>query len=207
MKKKIIKLRRYVLFLFEYFFEKVRGLDFTLPAANELVINSDEYNGYCKTPEKHMEMIFESMNMDFSQSSFLDVGCGKGAVLKVAKKFNFKNVAGIDLDENLIRIARRNMKILKYPDVKCICANALKFKDYGEYDVFFFFNPFSLEILEQVLGKILESVKNYPREIYIIYHHPLHYQLMEKMGLHRKIVLYDKLKDYETYIYSLSENR
>lgn len=202
MNKLWIKARRYALFLLEYGKERARGLDFTLPAANDEVIQSDEYNGYCKTPEGHMEKILNSLDVDYANCAFIDVGCGKGAVLKVARKFPFKRIAGIDLDGDLVKIARNNMKILKYPEIECIEANALEFQHYVEFDVFFFFNPFSGEILEQVMAAIQKSCEERPREIRVIYHHPLHHQVMENAGLCRKAVLYDKLKDYETYIYS-----
>ncbi len=52
------------------------------------------------------------------------------------------------------------------------------------------------------MASILKSCEEHPREIHIIYHHPLHHEVMEKAGLRREAVLYDKLKDYETYIYS-----
>ncbi len=202
MKKLWIKARRYVLFIFEYLREKARGLDFTLPAASDEVINSDVYNGYCKTPEKHMEKILDSLDVDYTRCGFIDIGCGKGAVLRVARKFPFQKIAGIDIDADLIKIARRNMQILKYPEIQCIAGNALEFRQYGDFDVFFFFNPFSREILEQVVAAILESQEKRPRKIWVIYHHPLYFQVMENAGLHREAVLHDKLKDYETYIYS-----
>lgn len=202
MQKIWVKGKRYAKFLCQFAWEKIRGLDFTLPAASEEVKQSDCYNGYCKTPEKHVEMLLRSLGIPYSESAFLDIGCGKGAVLRVAKQFPFRRVAGVELDKELVETARRNMRILGLRDVECIWGNALEFGRYKEFNVFFLFNPFSYEILEQVLGKILASLEGDSRQIYILYHHPLHYQLMEQAGLRRTGVLYDKLKDYETYIYS-----
>lgn len=202
MESKAVKLRRYVKFLCQYAVEKIRGLDFTLPAASEEVKASRDYNGYTKTPEKHMERLLQSLDISYKDSRFLDIGCGKGAVLRVASRLPFQKVAGLELDEDLIRIARRNMQILGLNQVECIHANALEFDRYGEFNVFFLFNPFSDDILSQVLDVMLKTLEENPRDIYIIYHHPLHYQLMENAGLRRVSVFYDKLKNYETYIYT-----
>lgn len=182
--------------------EKMRGLDFTLPAASEEIQNSREYNGYCKTPEKHMALILQSLRVPYAESSFLDIGCGKGAVLREASKVPFRRVAGIELDGELTEIARHNMKKLGLERVECIQGNAVTFERYGEFNVFFLFNPFSSAVLSQVLEKILQTLEDSPREIYIIYHHPVHHHLLDVPGLHRESVLYDRLKNYETYIYT-----
>lgn len=202
MREIFLKARRYAKFLCQFAYEKLRGLDFTLPAASEEVCQSTLYNGYTKTPEKHVERLLRSLEAPYAESGFLDIGCGKGAVLRVARRFPFRRVAGVELDRGLAATAQRNMEILGLADVECICGNALEFEQYGEFDVFFLFNPFSCEVLEQVLGKILASVEENPRAITLLYHHPLHYQLMERAGLRRESVLYDKWKGYETYIYS-----
>lgn len=202
MENIMVKWKRYAKFLCQYAVERVRGLDFTLPAASEEIQASRDYNGYTKTPEKHMERLLQSLDISYADSRFLDIGCGKGAVLRVASRLPFQKVAGLELDDGLIRTAQRNMKILGLDQVECIHANALDFDRYGEFNVFFLFNPFSYGILSQVLDTLLDTLKENPREIHIIYHHPLHYQLLEKAGLHREGIFYDKLKDYETYIYS-----
>lgn len=182
--------------------ERVRGLDFTLPAASGEIKNSREYNGYCKTPEKHVRMLLESLGICYAESSFLDIGCGKGAVLRVAAGMPFCRVAGIELDRELVGIAQRNMKRLGLENVECIQGNAASFDRYGEFNVFFLFNPFSAAVLAQVTGKILQTLEDSPREITIIYHHPLHSSLLDVPGLHRTGVFYDRLKQYETYVYS-----
>lgn len=197
---------RYIIFMVEYIQEKCRGLDFTMPCAGELTKDTSLYNGYCKTPEQHMKKILKGLPIDFSKKRFMDVGCGKGAVLKVAAGFGFEKVGGIDIDEELINIAENNMKILKYSDVECICGNAAEYENYKDYDVFFFFNLFTYEILENVLTKILESTKNYPRKIYIIYYHPVHNKLFESIGMKKINTFHDSMKGYDTYVYTHKEN-
>lgn len=42
----------------------------------------------------------------------------------------------------------------------------------GDADSFYFFNPFSLEILQSVLGKILESYYEEPRNMQLFFYYP-----------------------------------
>src|SRR5579872_6214005 len=45
---------------------------------------------------------------DFSQFTFVDIGCGKGRALLLADDFNFARIVGVDFSKRLIRIASRN---------------------------------------------------------------------------------------------------
>lgn len=53
--------------------------------------------------------------LDFTMrdTRILDVGCGKGVVLKEAAGFPFERIAGIELQEGLVETAERNFRILK----------------------------------------------------------------------------------------------
>ncbi len=201
MEVNLIKYKRYFLYLFDLLQEKLMGLDFTLPAASVEVEASDKLNGYCKTSEKHLHTVLDALGRRVYRSNFLDIGCGKGSVLRTARDFPFRRVAGLELDPELVRIAKSNMRRLGMKSVEVLQGDALTFTQYSDFDVFFLFNPFTSEILQPVLSTILQSLEEKPREIRIIYHHPVYGQLLEDAGLYREAVLYDKLKGYETYIY------
>ena len=135
------RLRRYLLFLGEYLFmERPRGLDFTMRDTRLYQQSAGKYHGYSKTDEKHLQEIFQTL--DFSRCrNLLDVGCGKGVVLKEAAKFPFERIAGIELQEELVRTAGKNFRILGLEKrISCMQADALDFDGYGEFDVFFFFS-------------------------------------------------------------------
>lgn len=139
---------------------------------------------------------FEPVKQDL-----LDVGCGKGVVLKEAAGFQFRKITGIEVQPEIIRTARRNLKRLGLEEkAGCICADAAEYDGYGDYNVFFFFNPFDGETLNTVMEKIMESRK--AGELFIvIYHNPVYLSEAEKYlpGAARKI-LHDKRKDYDTCI-------
>jgi ubiquinone/menaquinone biosynthesis C-methylase UbiE len=58
----------------------------------------------------------------------LDVACGTGNHIQYFKKYF--NITGIDLDKNMLRIARE-----KFPDIKFIRGNMRTFRLNRQYDV------------------------------------------------------------------------
>ena len=205
------RLRRYLLFLGEYLFmERPRGLDFTMRDTRLYQQSAGKYHGYSKTDEKHLQEIFRTL--DFSRCrKLLDVGCGKGVVLKEAAKFPFERIAGIELQEELVRTAGKNFRILGLEKrISCMQADALDFDGYGEFDVFFFFNPFSEEVFGRVIDRILESRKS-DGPLTFIYHNPRYLDTLEERLKRaasgpeqvRKVMLHDKRKNYDTCILSM----
>ena len=74
-----------------------------------LLRENNGLHGYSKTNEKHIREIFHVLKIN-DEDSLLDIGCGKGCVLKEAADYPFKRIAGIDIDSRLIKIARKNFK-------------------------------------------------------------------------------------------------
>ena len=205
------RLRRYLVFLGEYLFmERPRGLDFTMRDTRLYQQSAGKYHGYSKTDEKHLQEIFRTL--DFSRCrKLLDVGCGKGVVLKEAAKFPFERIAGIELQEELVKTAGKNFRILGLERrISCMQADALDFDGYGEFDVFFFFNPFSEEVFGRVIDRILESRKS-DGPLTFIYHNPRYLDALEGRFKRaasepeqiRKTMLHDKRKNYDTCILSM----
>lgn len=183
-----------------FFWEKPKGLDFHL---HKWVLKSKGNNGYTVTSENHLKQIFSALNIT-ENNSFIDIGCGKGFVLTKAAKQPYKKVTGIDVEEELIQIARKNISILKLQDrINISVQNAMAYNYYDEYDHFYFFNPFSVEILKPTLERILESLIKRSRELTIIYVHPTaaHQVFMETGRFVLVQILQYHFKDYETYIY------
>ena len=87
-------------------------------------------------------------------------------------------------------------------------ADAVYFDGYGEYDVFFFFNPFSEEVFERVINRILESRRK-DGTLTFIYHNPRYLAVLEERlmrvapGRLQKTMLHDKRKNYDTCVMSI----
>ncbi len=194
--------KRYIRYgLQYYFYEKPKGLDFTMRDTHLIEESGGVLHGYSKTNEEHIREIFAVLEVT-DKDSLLDVGCGKGVVLREASKYPFKKIAGIDIDANLVQIAGKNFEILGLAErIHCTAINALDYRDYKDYNTFFFFNPFSQEIFQAVIGEIISEHKG-NRQIRIIYHNPVYQSVIEETGKFKKIKeMYDEAKDYMTNIY------
>jgi len=151
--------RRYsrgIAYLFHWLvLEKPRGLDFSMRVKS---IESSGYHGYALTSQKAFKNMLQGLPIS-SGDSFIDIGCGKGAVLNYASRLGFGKVSGIEIDPGLVEIARRNIDRLHLGDrVEIIQSDATKYDGYGKYSFFFLFNPFDSEIYETVIARILQCV-------------------------------------------------
>jgi SAM-dependent methyltransferase len=185
------------------FKEKIRGLDFTMRdySLNQSDGKGGYLSGYTVTPEKHLRKVLDEINTS-PRSAFIDIGSGKGFAQVLARQYGFKDVAGIEYSERLCDIARQNMKRLKLEDVDVFCCDAAKFEGYDKYDVFYFANPFGMDLFCKVMKKIEASLGQNPRGISIAYYHPVCEEYFENSSLFRlKTVLYDNIRKYETKIY------
>lgn len=195
-----VRTKRWAKFFINYIGEKLHGLDFSMVYVGELQRNTEDFHGYSMTDAGDMKRMLQSIPLDVNQASFLDIGCGKGMCLKCAVESGYKKVAGLDLDEHLLTIARRNMTKLKM-DVDCIYANAVDYEGYAEYDVFYFYNPFGRSVFEQVIQKITESQIERNREIWVVYYHPVFAELFENAGFALQNEIHDRTRDTTTRIY------
>ena len=136
--------------------------------------HADEYHHpYEPTPYCVLERLAESGYIT-KDNIVIDYGCGKGRVGFFLHHEVGCRVIGVEYDEKIYLQAQDNLKtyhgVGKNPP-EFICADAAGFEVKGA-DCFYFFNPFSLEILQSVLGKILESYYEEPRDIQLLFYYP-----------------------------------
>lgn len=136
--------------------------------------HADEYHHpYEPTPYCVLERLAESEYIH-KDSKVLDYGCGKG---RVGFFLHYKlgcTVVGIEYDEKICAKAKENLKSYvggASGKVEFVCQNAKDFP-VKDADCFYFFNPFSLEILQSVLGRILESYYEEPRSMQLLFYYP-----------------------------------
>ena len=131
----------------------------------------DYHHPYEPTPYSVLERLAKSEYIT-KENILVDYGCGKGRVsFYLSAKVGCKTI-GIDFDERMIKSALENSKSfvgkLK-PEFACISAENYEVKD---TDCFYFFNPFPIEILRSVLGKLLESYYENPRPMTLFFYYP-----------------------------------
>ena len=106
-------------------------------------------------------------------NTLLDYGCGKGRVdFFLSYQTRCKSI-GIEYDERIWKRAQENReKAASAGRVSFQLANAECFKVPEEVDRIYFFNPFSLEILQKVIARILDSYYEKMRPIQLYFYYP-----------------------------------
>ncbi len=131
--------------------------------------------------------------MDLSGKCIVDIGCGFGDFLTFLqeKKINFKSYLGIDINENLLEVARN-----KHPGFKFQCRNILFDKPQNALaDIGFAFGVLNLnhkgdpdnyeyagDFIEKAFGLCAQTLvvdmlsanldKSYPKEEFVFYYEP-----------------------------------
>jgi hypothetical protein len=135
-----------------------------------------------------VEVFFEILNslpIPFEKFLFIDLGSGKGRALLLASRYSFKGIIGVELSENLHRIACQNINIVRDELQKCHKIQSIK-QDAASYQipdeniVFYLFNPFDALVITEVLANIEGSFRRCPRDIYITYLKPLHREVFDR---------------------------
>ena len=103
----------------------------------------------------------------------LDYGAGKGRVSFLLAYQTGCRTIGIEYDERLIYRAEKNKKkALSGGKTSFILANASDFEVPEEVTCCFFFNPFSTEILGDVMERVVASYRQAPRDIMFFFYYP-----------------------------------
>ena len=129
------------------------------------------HHPYEPTPYTVLERLIESGYIT-KENIIVDYGCGKGRVdFYLSAQIGCQTI-GIDFDERMIKKALENNRDFvgkRKPEFLHISAESYEIAD---ADSFYFFNPFSIEILCSVLGKILESYYKNPRPMTLFFYYP-----------------------------------
>jgi tRNA A58 N-methylase Trm61 len=103
----------------------------------------------------------------------IDYGCGKGRVSFYLAYSNKCNMIGVEYDERLYNSALENKKrAISSNRVEFIYSNACDYNVDNDIVGAYFFNPFSIQVLKEVLKNIKNSKKNNEREIKLFFYYP-----------------------------------
>ena len=107
------------------------------------------------------------------QDVVLDYGCGKGRVDFFLAYQTRAHCVGVEYDERIIAVARENGNTaVSSGRVEIMLGNAETFPVSQNVNRIFFFNPFSVEILQKAMARILESYYENPREMLLFFYFP-----------------------------------
>jgi SAM-dependent methyltransferase len=117
---------------------------------------------------------------------FLDFGSGKGRVVYQAAQFPFKRVIGVEIAEELNRIARYNVDHnrdrLACGDVELVTADAVGYQVPDDVTVAYFYHPFEGQTFARVIDNLVASLDRSPRLLRVIYVYPKSVDLLLKTG-------------------------
>ena len=122
--------------------------------------------------------MLDSLKVDFSAFTFIDIGSGKGRTLLMASDYPFRRIIGVELLPELHRIAEENIVKYKSDSQKCfviesIYGDASDFKFPASPLVIYMFNPLQESGLVDLLTNLHASFVQEPRPIFLIYHNPI----------------------------------
>lgn len=128
------------------------------------------------TPVVVADQVFRSLPRWARGLTFVDYGSGPGRMLLLAaRRAAFSRIVGVEYSVELHEAAVQNISRRGLGErVSSVNCDAAEFPIPPGPCVFYFFHPFGREVLEQVLAKIKESHRARPREMYVVYYHPVH---------------------------------
>ncbi|HYF28390.1 MAG TPA: methyltransferase domain-containing protein [Baekduia sp.] len=121
------------------------------------------------------------------QDVFVDFGSGMGRVVyQAAAGYPFARVAGVELSEQLHRIAEQNIERtrprLRCQDVQLVCGDVLAFEIPDDLTVAFLANPFGGHIFQAVVDGLVASLVRRPRRLRVVYVNPVEEQRLLDAG-------------------------
>ncbi len=135
--------------------------------------NSDQYRyPYELTPYSVLERLAKS-GFIRKGDVVLDYGCGKGRVDFFLSYQTKATTIGVEYDERIYKGALENQKsAVSRTRTEFVLTNAEEYEVPAEVNKYYFFNPFSVELLQKVLAKIIKSYYENPREMFLFFYYP-----------------------------------
>jgi SAM-dependent methyltransferase len=178
------------LLTYERKYEKKLGINtHSIVNLNSLTLagaNSEQNHHYQGASYFIIFSILNKLPEDIKHSNFVDYGCGKGRALFVAEQCGFTKLTGVDIAKELIDDANANKLVYQkknnQSEFHFLFNDATTFQIPENTSVFYFFNPFGIDILQKVIQNIKESLKQNPRKIYCIYLNPKYKSVFDNSG-------------------------
>jgi len=125
--------------------------------------------------------------INFEEFIFVDVGSGKGRTLLMASDYPFRKIIGVELLPDLARIAQQNIQLYSSPKQRSfnlisVCGDACEFQFPAEAAVVYLFNPLPKAGLERLIGNLAQSLKEHPREVFVLYHNAEHEDILAEIA-------------------------
>jgi len=150
--------------------------------------DSHRLHGYQAAQQDIVDEILAAIPDGPEGFTFIDYGSGKGRVLLMAALHPFRSVIGIEIAEEMHRIAEANIAHfatvapVACKDISSLCRDARAFDPPETPLIAYFYNPCHGEILRPMVETIERSHAARPRPIWAVYIEPLYPEAFEASG-------------------------
>ena len=157
------------------------GLIYDLPSGHEHDIHNNGYFAVAPSVFRGVvEAVQQRLQLDLSRFTFVDIGSGKGRALLLASDYPFREIIGVELSPALDRTARANLALYARtrsgdrdrPPITCVCGDAGAFSWPSGPLLVYMWNAFTRPVLEQMFSNLETTLRQEPRDLYLIYMHP-----------------------------------
>jgi len=156
-------------------------------------LNSDRHHyPYEPTPYSVLERLADS-GLIGGGDVVLDYGCGKGRVEFFLSHRTGAHTIGVEYDERIYREALENRRTASSgAGTEFVLARAEEYEVPPEVSRFYFFNPFSVELLRTVMARILCSYYGEPRAALLFFYYPSDEYIAYLMTMN-ELIFYDEI--------------
>jgi hypothetical protein len=114
--------------------------------------NKDWFAYQASEPEMTKELLNKALEFS-SCDTLIDIGCGLGEVLKIGSDVGYENVVGLEIQEELVELARKDARL------EIIHGSGSDYHLPDKKLHVFMFNPFSNNVMIDFLNNNIENIK------------------------------------------------
>lgn len=136
--------------------------------------NDSSVWGYAAINRDFFREMMLSIDLPLADYDFIDIGAGMGAAVLFASEFGFRDVGGIELDRELLEVAKRNTEAYNRSTgrsvaPKWIGGDFFKWKIPPEPQLFFMNNPFPEALTLDAIKALEHSLRESPRRSLLVF--------------------------------------
>jgi len=160
-------------------------------------------SAYVPTSPVAFAKVLADLDLKVEDTTFMDLGSGKGRVLLMAASLPWKRIIGVEFSPSLADLSRDNIRKYTGPkqcaDLSVETADATKYPFPSGPLLVFMYHPFDETIMAAVAASLTRSLESTPRSIHVLYFKPVHREVWDQAPAF-------KLRR-DTPLYALYENR
>jgi len=150
---------------------KRAGIDVASVPLRRLGLDPEYAHNHASSGGPDLERVLRELGVG-PEHGILDLGCGKGGALLTMADFPFNRIAGLDLSEDMLAVARENLRRAGKENIELIHGNAVVYDAYDGFSHVYMYNPFPSVVMQAVMAQLETSLKRAPRDLTIIYKNP-----------------------------------